>query len=196
MNILNGIAQLVLLAGSNLIGKVRLATETGDEITDDTGDAVKEMPPVLEVTHHPFGKGTLTTDGQQYSAEATTTDDDYKTVEEVTINQPAGYTLFEIELGLTLAIKSSGATESVPWKFQGSDNGSDYTDLIAEQTRAADASAYADVSCSGRFAPTGNFLGTGSTFKVKAMIKSGAAGGETATGKAKNSSYIICRYRR
>jgi hypothetical protein len=162
---------------------------------DNAGLGFKNLAPV-DVLRHPFGKGALTTDGVQYCAEVATTDDNYKTVEEVTIQNPIGYLLESIELGLTAAIKSSAAAESVLWKWQISDDGVTYVDLIAEQTRAADASVYADVFAGGRFNPQAGALLTGSTFKIKFMIKSGAAGGETATGKTKNSSYVLCRYRK
>jgi len=186
----------ILAAGTNVIGKIRLVTSNGDEITNDDSDAVKVDNELQDKVSHPFGKGALTTDGIQYSAEHTTTTDDYEAVETITFYNLPGHTMEEIEFGLTMAIKSSGGTESVLWKWQGSDNGTDWEDLIAEQTRAADASTYQDVTASGRFAPTGNFLGTGTTFQIRAVIKSGGAGGETATGKAKNSSYIRAKYRR
>lgn len=145
---------------------------------------------------HPFAKGSLTVDGVQYSAEVADIGDVYTAIETITITKPVGYTLEEIEFGLTGAVKSSGAVEGVNWKWQASDAGAAWEDLIAEQTRAASAAAYADVSCSGRFAPTGNFLGTGATFQVRMVVKSAVAVGETATGKTKNSSYIVCVYRR
>lgn len=156
---------------------------------------LKALEESIGKVRHPFGKGLLTTDGIQYSAEHTTTTDDYEAVETITFYNPSGYSLEELEFGLIMAIKSSGATESVLWKWQGSDNGTDWEDLCAEQTRAADAAAYADVTISGRFAPTGNLLGGGATFQVRCVIKSGGAGGETATGKAKCSSYIYAHYR-
>lgn len=155
-----------------------------------------QLPRSVVKTFHPFGKGSLATDGVQYSTEVTLIGDTYTAIEAVTITQPSGYTLEEIEFGLTVAVKSSSTAESVLWKMQASDAGTNWEDLIGEQTRAADASAYADVSASGRFAPTGNFLGTSATFQVRAVVKSGAAGGETATGKMKNSSYVLCTYRR
>jgi len=149
-----------------------------------------------EITYFPFGKGSLTTDGVQYSAEVASIGDTYTPIETVTIINPHVFTLMEVGFGLTGAVKSSGAAESVLWKWQASDNGTDWQDLIAEQTVAASAATYADVSCSGRFALTGNFLGTGESFQIRMVVKSGAVAGETATGKAKNSSYIICKYRR
>ena len=187
---------IVLATGTNVIGKARLVTATGDEVTNDTADAIKSMPQRFDMILKPFGKGSLTTDGVQYSAEVGSIGDTYTAIEAITINQPLGYTLEEIEFALTVAIKSSSTAESVLWKMQASDNGTDWQDLIAEQTRAASAAAYADVTALGRFAPTTNFLGTSATFQVRAVAKSGAAGGETATGKMKNSSYLICKYRR
>jgi len=195
-NITSLATAIVLAAGTAVIGKVRLVTATGDEITDDTADAIKSMPQRFDMILKPFGKGNLTTDGVQYSAEVGSIGDTYTAIEAVTINQPLGYTLEEIEFALTVAIKSSSTAEGVLWKMQASDNGTDWEDLITEQTRAASAAAYADVSANGRFAPITNFLGTGSSFQVRAVVKSAVAAGETATGKMKNSSYILVKYRR
>jgi len=164
---------------------------------EDTRDSVKVSPPRLVLGPvHPFAKGSLTVTGAQYCTEVGSIGNSYTEIEAVTLTAPPGYTLEEIGFGFTGAVKSSSTGEGVNWKWQGSDDGSSWTDLIAEQTVAADASSYADVSCSGRFAPTGNFLGTGTTFKVRMVAKSAVAVGETATGKTKNSSYIIGTYRR
>ena len=159
-------------------------------------DILSGASEVIAVTHHPFAKGALTATGAQYSTELTTSTDDYEAVETATITQPVGYTLTEIEFGLTGRNKSSGTAESVLFKWSASDAGTSWTDLFAEQTHAASAAAYEEETWSGRFAPTGNFLGTGSTFQTRYVIKSGAAAGETALGSTKNSSYITCRYRR
>lgn len=167
--------------------------------TDAAGNPIltrNALPPVLEKVVHPFGKGSLTTNGVQYSTEVTGIDNDtYDAIETITIEQPTGYTLEEIELALTGALDVSGTpTDNALWKWQASDDGASWQDLIAEQTLAT-PSAYTDVSCSGRFAPTGNFLGTGSSFQVRMVAKcSGAT--DTVSGKTKNSSYVICRYRR
>ena len=158
--------------------------------------SVHSMPERFEFVLHPFGKGALTTDGIQYSAEVAGIGDAYTAIETMTIIQPTGDALQEIDFGLTVAIKSSAAVEGVNWKMQASDDGALWEDLIAEQLRAASCAAYLDVSASGRFPPAGNFLGTGATFKVRAVVKSAVAGGETATGKMKNSSFILLKYRR
>lgn len=184
-----------ITAGTNVIGKIRLVTEAGNEITNDTDDSVKTMPPRTELTEHPFGKGSLLIGGAQYCTPVTgVTNAAYVAVETRTITQPLGYTLVEIELGLTAATGSSGITDATLFKWQASDAGSLWTDLCAEQT-AAKATAYVDATLSGRFAPTGNFLGTGTTFQVRFVITSAGAT-DTANGKTKNSSYIIARYRR
>ena len=44
---------------------------------------------VVEHIEHPFAKGNLTSDGVQWSAEKTTSGDDYEAVEEVTVNPQA-----------------------------------------------------------------------------------------------------------
>ena len=152
------------------------------------------MDILFEVVVHPFGKGFLTLDGAQYSPEIAGIDNAYTAIETVEVYLPLGQ-LVEVEFGLTGAIKSSDTLEDVNWKWQVSDNGVDWQDLIAEQVRVASAVAYADVTCSGRFAPTGNFLGKSPKFYVRMVVKSATTGGETAAGKSKNSSYIRLVYR-
>ena len=149
-----------------------------------------------EFIFKPFGKGILTTDGVQYSTEITTSTDVYEVVETITLKQPnlTIWELYELEFGLTMRIKSSGAAESVLWKFQGSDNNTGWEDLIAEQTRAASAAAYADISALGRWAPTGLLKGLQKNIYVRGVVKSGAAAGETASAGMKSSSYVIAKY--
>ena len=161
-----------------------------------SGGLVPQPLDVVEVTHHPFGKGALTIGGVQYGAEvASITHSAFTLVDIATITQPVGYTLYEIEFGLTGATKSSSTTKFAKHKWQGLDTGSSWEDLCTENTHAANASAYVDYTHAGRFAPTGNFLGTGATFQIR-MVAVAEDAGETVTGKTKNSSYIICKYRR
>src|SRR4030043_1511838 len=142
---------------------------------------------------YPFAKGLLTTDGNQLCTEKVTTTDGYEAVETVTLYKPKpDYKLEEIEFGLAAQIGSSGAAENVLYKWQVSDSGTLWEDLCAEQTYTTPGTTY--VACntmSGRFAPTGKFAGTGASFKVRFVIKSGSAGGETAKGKGENSSFIF-----
>ena len=147
---------------------------------------------VIEHVEHPFGKGNLTSDGVQWSAEKTTSTDDYETVEEVTVNPPTLGAVIEFEFGLTCTIKSSGTTESVLFKWQARNKGGNWVDLHDEVTYSSDASSYKEYTYSGRFKPVANF--NVMPFDIRLQIKSGAAGGENAIGKTKNSSYVRVIY--
>lgn len=147
---------------------------------------------IIEHIEHPFAKGSLTPDGVQWSAEKTTATDSYETVEEATVNPPALGAIVEFEFGLTCAVKSSGTSESVLFKWQARNSGGSWVDLHTEVTRSPNASAYQEYTYSGRFTPAANFNKV--PFDVRLVIKSGAAGGENAIGKTKNSSYIRLIY--
>ncbi len=104
---------------------------------------------VIEITEHPFGKGALTSDGVQYSAEATSTTSTYKTVETVTINQigvtggpGARGTLIEVEFGVTWGMHSSGTTDKVQGLIQAQNTASGtWVDLMTAQESAAASTA-------------------------------------------------------
>jgi hypothetical protein len=147
---------------------------------------------VIEHIEHPFAKGNLTSDGVQFSAEKTTTTNDYEAVEEVTINPPKLGEIIEFEFGLTCSVRSSGTGESVLFKWQARDKGGTWVDLHAEVTYPANASTYKEYTYSGRFKPVADFNGI--PFDIRLVIKSGAAGGENAIGKTKNSSYVKVIY--
>jgi len=147
---------------------------------------------VVEHVEHPFAKGNLTSDGIQWSEEKTTSTDDYETVEEVTVNPPALGAVIEFEFGLTCAVKSSGSTEPVKFKWQARNKGGTWVDLHDEVTYSADASSYEEYTYSGHFQPVANFNAV--PFDIQLVIKSGAAGGENAVGKTKGSSYIKVIY--
>ena len=147
---------------------------------------------VIEHTEYPFAKGDLTSDGIQWSAEHTTSTDDYEEAESVAINPPALGDVLEYEFGLTCVVKSSGATESVLFKWQARNQGGTWVDLHSAVTYAADASTYKEYTYSGRFEPVGNFNSL--PFEVRLITKSGSAGGENALGKTKNSSYVKVVY--
>ncbi|MFH0941727.1 MAG: hypothetical protein V1823_01715 [Chloroflexota bacterium] len=147
---------------------------------------------VIEHTEHPFARGSLTADGIQWSAEKTTSTDDYETVEQATVKPPALGTILEFEFGLTCAIKSSGATEAAKFKWQACNKGGTWVDLHDEVTYAADASSYRGYTYSGRRGTAANFNTV--PFEVRLVIKSGGAGGENATSKTKNSSYVKVIY--
>ncbi len=150
------------------------------------------MEPIIEHMEHPLAKGDLTSDGVQWSAEKTTITDDYEAVEEITINPPQLGAVIEFEFGLTCAVKSTGTLESVLFKWQARNKGGSWVDLHSEVTYSANASTYKEYTYSGRFKPVANFNTV--PFDMRLVIKSGAAGGENAVGKTKNSSYVRVIY--
>ncbi|MBN1177535.1 MAG: hypothetical protein JXA51_07640 [Dehalococcoidales bacterium] len=147
---------------------------------------------IVEHIEHPFARGSLTADGVQWSDEHTTSSDDYEEVESVTIAPPALGEVLEFDFGLTCAVKSSGASESVLFKWQARNEGGTWVDLNGAVTYPANASTYKEYTYSGRFKPDANFNSI--PFDVRLTIKSGGAGGENAVGKTKNSSYIKVVY--
>ncbi|MBI4188623.1 MAG: hypothetical protein HY529_05400 [Chloroflexi bacterium] len=147
---------------------------------------------IIEHVEHPFAKGNLSSDGVQWSAEKTTSTDDYETVEVVTVNPPALGKVIEFEFGLTCAVKSSSTLESVLFKWQARNKGGSWVDLHAEVTYPPNASTYREYTYSGRFKPVADFNAV--PFDIQLLIKSGSAGGENAVGKTKNSSYVRVIY--
>ncbi len=147
---------------------------------------------IVEHIEHPFARGKLTEDGVQWSDEHTTSTDDYEEVESVVISPPALGDVLEFEFGLTCAVKSSGATESVLFKWQARNQGGTWVDLHDEVTYPADASTYKEYTYSGRAKAVDNFNRI--PFEVRLVVKSGGAGGENAVGKTKSSSYVKVIY--
>ena len=147
---------------------------------------------VIEHIEHPFARGDLTTDGVQWCDEYATSTDNYEEVESEVITPPALGEVLEFEFGLTCAVKSSGSTESVLFKWQARNLGGTWVDLHGEVTYVADASTYQEYTYSGRFKPVADFNKV--PFETRLVIKSGSAGGEYAVGKTKGSSYIKVIY--
>jgi len=147
---------------------------------------------IVEHIEHPFARGNLTVDGVQWSDEHTTSADDYEEVESAVISPPALGDVLEFEFGLTCAVKSSGATESVLFKWQARNQGETWVDLHDEVTYSADASDYQEYTYSGRANAVDNFNQI--PFEVRLVVKSGSAGGENAIGKTKSSSYVKVVY--
>ncbi len=146
-----------------------------------------------EIIEHPFARGNLGTAGQQYTTPYTTTTDTMEGVATATINPPKGGNIVELDLGLTCSIKSSSSTESVLFCWQGKNNaGTTWVDLHGTVTYAASAAAAKEYTMSGYAGSVANF---GSVpFDLRLRIQSGGAGGETAAGSVKNSTYVRAIY--
>ncbi len=157
-------------------------------------------PPTVVRILHPFGKGVATAGGAQYGTLITGIATTYTAIEAAaTIYNPSGYTLAELEIGMMGATDGSGTTDSIIYEVQGSDLGTSWDTISSIITRAANASALADFAnvLAGRIdlAAGTNFKGTGASFQIRVVAKSGGTT-DTAGGKMKNSSYIIATYRR
>jgi len=161
-----------------------------EEIKAGAGTYVVQELTLTKI-RHPFAKGALTADGVQYCSAVSLMSAD-TVIEAVEIKQPYGYVLEQVEFGLTGWLSATGVGESIIWKFQASDNNFNWQNLHDEVT-IGESIAEGDVSRSGRFAPAGNFLGTGASIYLRMVARSAAAG---KTGKTKSSSYVELRYRR
>lgn len=141
-----------------------------------------------EHIEHPFGKGNLTTDGAQYGAATTISSTAFTEVPAQQIVRLApNQKVVEVEFGLTGRILAANTATTSRYKWQASDAGSAWEDLIASQSTAVTAAT--DFTVSGRFAPTGNFLATGALFYVR-MVAAQSTGSGNVTADVKNSSYV------
>jgi len=154
------------------------------------------MERLSSVTLHPFGKGDLTSDGVQWSDEATSTTNTYEDVESVTIDVPieAGRTsepIVEVEFGITWAQKCDGATDKAVGRIQARDKDGTWVTLMTEKTNASAGTAYEEWTYSGRFETETNFDIV--PFNLRVQVKSNGTT-DNAVGKVKNSSYVTVIY--
>lgn len=139
---------------------------------------------------HPFVGGVLTTDGIQWTTEYTTTTDDWETVASVFNEWAVKMKCRESEIGLTCRVKSSGAAEAVLFRWRVRNKHGAWLSLTPTVTYPADASAYKEYTYSGRVVYNG--YESQVPAEMQLQIKSGGAGGETASAQIKLSSYARC----
>ena len=149
------------------------------------------MLTVMEHIEHPFGKGNLTSNGVQYSAEVTSAKNVYKTMEEVTINPPQIGRVIEFEFGITWSMKSSGTTDKATGLIQARNKGGTWVDLMTAVENTAASTAAQEHTFSGRFEPTDNFNRI--PFELRVQVKA-ASTTDNALGKTKSSSYVKVSY--
>jgi len=204
---------IVLAAGTAIIGKVRLVTATGDEITDDTADAAKVLPVNAAgseiksherhtIVEHPFGKDKARTDGVQWCDEVVTSATEWTVVESKTIEPPVGGTIVELEVGITFAHKSASTVKFVRSRVQARNKDGTWVTIIDDGTspasgnayveKAASAAAYTEYTLSGRIEVEANLNTVPIDIKVEVYPEDD--GTEHATGKVKNSSYVKITY--
>jgi hypothetical protein len=150
------------------------------------------MEPVIEHVEYPFGKGNLTADGIQWSAETdTTTADTDVSIETVEIKPPARGALIEIEFGLTAAFKAvSSATADLIYKWQARNKGGSWVDLHTAASKANIGTTYVEETYSGRFMPTANFNSLPCEVRLALQCNEANEG----RAKVKNSSYVRVKY--
>jgi len=147
---------------------------------------------VIEHVEYPFGRGVLTADGIQWSAERDTTAPDTDVaVETVTTKPPALGKLLEVEFGLTAALRAvSSGTADIIYKWQARNAGGTWVDLHTAVTKADIGTNYVEETRSGRFALQANFNSL--PFEVRLIIQCNEA--NQGRAKIKNSSYVRVKY--
>ncbi len=145
----------------------------------------------MQMLVHPFGQGNLTTSGTAFGTAKVTTGTVYEAVDVKTVLPNSTGTITELEIGVTVAINSSGTSNPVLVKLQGRNTGGTFVDISAVETYAANASAVKEITFSGRVGLTGSLNRV--PFDLQAAVLAGTAG-ETGTAKIKNSSYCLVTY--
>ena len=99
-------------------------------------------------------------------------------------------TIIEFEFGLACAVKSSGATESVLFKWQARNKGGTWVNLHSQVTKTDIGTTYVEETRSGRFKTVANFDSV--PFEVRLIIQCNEA--NEGRAKIKNSSYVRVVY--
>jgi len=147
---------------------------------------------VTEHTEYPFGRGDLTADGIQWSAEKDTTTAGIDVeVESVTITPPALGVVLEVEFGLTAAFRAvSSATADLTYKWQARNKGGTWVDLHSAVQKTDIGTTYVEETRSGRFKMVANFNSV--PFEVRLIIQCNEA--NQGRAKTKNSSFVRVKY--
>ena len=134
--------------------------------------------------------GDLAESGIQWSSEVSTVDAnaDYVVLEKTLDNGQSG-DIFEIALGLTLAIKAGSTTADAKYKWQAkSKDSTTWVDLHGYITKADIGTAYKEFTISGCKFPVTNL--NAYPIDVRLVIQSNETTPGVATAKVKNSSYV------
>lgn len=147
---------------------------------------------VIEHVEYPFGKGDLTADGIQWSAERDTTTADVDVeVEAVVVKPPARGEIIEFEFGLTAAFRAvTSATADLTYKWQGRNKGGDWTDLHTAVLKTNIGTTWVEETRSGRFKPVTDFNTL--PFELRLIIQCNEA--NEGRARVKNASYLRVKY--
>ena len=148
-----------------------------------------------EITVHPFGSGNLTIDGQQFSTPSTTgtASNVLATVGPSTAQPPVVGDMYELEFGLTSAIRQDAtAPSTIQWMWQGRNIGqSSWRNLMAaNDSTVTESTAYVENTYSGRLNLTHQLDVL--PFEVQLVITkadSRTAAARSGVAKIKSSTY-------
>ena len=133
--------------------------------------------------------GDLTESGIQWSSEVSTVDanTDYVVLEKTLDNGQSG-NIFEITLGLTLAVKAGSTTADVKFKWQARNKAGTWVDLHDYVTLVDVSTSYVESTVSGYKFPATNL--DSYPIDIRLVIQSNETAPGVATAKVKNSSYV------
>jgi len=133
--------------------------------------------------------GDLAESGIQWSSEVSTVDAnaDYVVLEKTLDNGQSG-DIFEIALGLTLAIKAGSTTADVKFKWQARNKAGTWVDLHDYVILADVGTSYVESTVSGYKFPATNL--DSYPIDIRLVIQSNEVSPGIATAKVKNSSYV------
>lgn len=132
--------------------------------------------------------GLITSDGIQYSTEVdTTTANTDVTIFSKLIDPSIVASILTVEFSLTALFRSvTTATADLIWKWQASDNGTDWVDLHSAVTETNIGTTYVERTMAGYFTPETNFNDV--PFYVRLILQCNEA--NEGRAKVKNSSYV------
>ena len=133
--------------------------------------------------------GDLAESGIQWSSEVPTVNanTDYVVLEKTLDNGQSG-DIFEIALGLTLAIKAGSATADAKYKWQARNKAGTWVDLHDYVTLADVGTSYVERTVSGYKFPATNL--DSYPIDIRLVIQSNEVSPGIATAKVKNSGYV------
>ena len=136
--------------------------------------------------------GDLTSDGAQYSDEATTGDADVDVAALSKLVDPGleGNILW-VEFGLTAEFKALNATADLIWKWQARNKDGTWVDLHSAVTETNIGTNYVSRTRSGYFTPVANFQEV--PFEIRLILQCNEA--TQGRAKVKNSSYVRVIYK-